>query len=29
MAAYLHGRAPVEDAPLPPDDWPNRRPIHH
>jgi hypothetical protein len=29
MAAYLHGRAPVEDAPLPPDDWPNRRPTHH
>ena len=26
VAAYLHGRAPVEDAPLPPDDWPNRRP---
>ncbi len=26
VAAYLHGRAPIEDAPPPPDDWPNRRP---
>ncbi len=26
VAAYLHGRAPIEDAPLPPDDWPHRRP---
>jgi len=26
VAAYLHGRAPIEDAPLPPDDWPRRRP---
>lgn len=26
VAAYLHGRAPIEDEPLPPDDWPNRRP---
>jgi hypothetical protein len=26
VAAYLHGRAPIEDAPLPPDDWPKRRP---
>jgi hypothetical protein len=25
VAAYLHGRAPIEDAPPPPDDWPNRR----
>jgi len=25
MAAYLHGRAPIEDAPLPPDDWADRR----
>jgi hypothetical protein len=24
VAAYLHGRAPIEDAPLPPDDWPRR-----
>ena len=26
VAAYLHGKAPIEDAPLPPDTWPNRRP---
>lgn len=25
VAAYLHGRAPIEDAPPEPDDWPNRR----
>lgn len=25
VAAYLHGRAPIEDAPLEPDNWPNRR----
>lgn len=24
MAAYLHGRAPIEDAPPAPDDWPLR-----
>ena len=22
VAAYLHGRAPIEDAPPEPDDWP-------
>ncbi|MGV8908859.1 MAG: hypothetical protein ACOH1Y_07735 [Propionicimonas sp.] len=25
VAAYLHGRAPIEDAPPEPDDWPRRR----
>ena len=25
VAAYLHGRAPIEDAPPEPDDWPSRR----
>ena len=25
VAAYLHGRAPIEDAPPERDDWPNRR----
>ena len=25
VAAYLHGRAPIEDAPPEPDDWPHRR----
>ena len=25
VAAYLHGRAPIEDAPLEPDNWPARR----
>lgn len=25
VAAYLHGRAPIEDAPPEPDDWANRR----
>ena len=25
VAAYLHGRAPIEDAPPEPDDWPRSR----
>jgi hypothetical protein len=28
VAAYLHGRAPIEDAPPEPDDWPNSRTLY-